>query len=188
MDMVTWDDYSVDIPSYLSYNATNRLHDSLYASIGCHVVLSYDELEEYVRCKIMDFVDEGLTKQMVLRIKGLRYGQYMANNNAQKHSSYSFKTILLTFKACYPKIKSAISTKQFKNNMQKFNYIMAIVENNIVDVSQRMRRAEEERARSEAINHDIAQNSNVDAIYEHKNKVAKSNKKQPRKNRFSNLW
>ena len=146
------------------------------------------ELEEYVRCKIMDFVDEGLTKQMVLRIKGLRYGQYMANNSAQKHSNYSFKTILLTFKACYPKIKSAISTKQFKNNMQKFNYIMAIVENNISDVSQRMRRAEEERAKSEAINHDIAQNSNVDAIYKHKNKVAKSNKKQPRKNRFSNLW
>lgn len=146
------------------------------------------ELEEYVRCKIMDFVDEGLTKQMVLRIKGLRYGQYMANNNAQKHSNYSFKTILLTFKACYPKIRRAISTKQFKDNMQKFNYIMAIVESEISDVSQRIRRAEEERARSEAINHDIAQNSNVDAIYEHKNKVAKSNKKQPRKNRFSNLW
>lgn len=38
MDMVTWDDCSVDIPGYLSYNTTNRLHDSLYASIGCHVV------------------------------------------------------------------------------------------------------------------------------------------------------
>lgn len=159
-----------------------------YPSMTKEELEDWSELEEYVRCKIMDFVDEGLTKQMVLRLKGLRYGQVMANNSARKHSNYSFKTILLTFKACYPKIKSATSTKQFKNNMQKFNYIMAIVENNIVDVSQRMRRAEEERARSEAINHDIAQNLNVDAIYEHKNKIAKSTKKSPKKNRFSNLW
>lgn len=40
--MVTWDDYLIDIPSYLSYNVTSRLHDSLYASIDCHVVLSYE--------------------------------------------------------------------------------------------------------------------------------------------------
>lgn len=146
------------------------------------------ELDDYVRHNVMEFVDEGLTTKMVLRLKGLRYGQVMANNSHDKRSNYSFKTILLTFKACAPQIQRAVTTKVFKNNMQKFNYIMAIVENNISDVSQRMRRAKEEQEKSEQIDHSISMNSNLDAIYAKKNKVAKSKTQTERKNRFSNLW
>lgn len=145
-------------------------------------------LDDYVRHNVMGFVDEGLNKKMVLRLKGLRHGQAIANNNYDKTSNYSFKTILLTFKACAPQIQRVIKTKTFKDNMKKFNYIMAIVENNISDVSQRMRRAEEERTKSEQIDHSISTNSNLDAIYEKKNQVAQSKQKKEKKNRFSNLW
>ena len=72
--------------------------------------------------------------------------------------------------------------------MQKFNYIMAIVENQISDVSQRIRRAEEERRRSEQIDHSISTDSNLDMIYEKKYQVAKSTQKKEKKNKFSNLW
>ena len=144
------------------------------------------ELDDYVRHSVMGFVDEGLTTKMVLRLKGLRYGQVMANNSHDKRSNYSFKTILLTFKACAPQIQRVIATKTFKNNMQKFNYIMAIVENQISDVS--IRRAEEERRRSEQIDHSISTDSNLDMIYEKKNQVAKSTQKKEKKNKFSNLW
>lgn len=146
------------------------------------------ELDDYVRHNVMGFVDEGLTTKMVLRLKGLRYGQVMANNSHDKRSNYSFKTILLTFKACAPQIQRAVATKAFKNNMQKFNYIMAIVENQISDVSQRIRRAEEERRRSEQIDHSISTDSNLDMIYEKKYQVAKSTQKKEKKNKFSNLW
>ena len=159
-----------------------------YAPMTDEEKKDWHALDDYVRYNVMGFVDEGLTTNMVLRLKGLRYGQIMANNSHDKRSDYSFKTILLTFKACAPQIQRAIATKAFKNNMQKFNYIMKIVENKIPDVSQRIRRVEQEREKSKQIDHDISTNSNLDAIYAKKNQVTKSMHNKEKKNKFSDLW
>lgn len=95
------------------------------------------DLDDYVRHNVMGYTDQGLNRNMVLRLKGLRYGQYIANSNSHKSSNYSFKTILNTFKACSVKIKNSLHGKHFKDENHKFNYIMAIIDNNIADVRTR---------------------------------------------------
>lgn len=136
-------------------------------------------LDDYVKHNIMGYVDEGLNRQMVLRLKGLRYGQVIANNNSHKYSNYSFKTILNTFKICSVQIKNAIKGKTFKDDNAKFNYIMAIIDKNIANVSKRERyakKAREEAEQKEKIEQTVAKN------VEYKPKQKKN------KDRFSDLW
>ena len=135
-------------------------------------------LDDYVKHNIMGYVNEGLNTQMVLRLKGLRYGQIVANNNSHKYSNYSFKTILNTFKACSIKIKRAIAGKHFKNDMAKFNYIMAIIDNNIAEVSKRERYAEQARKEMEQKQVEVAAVS----------KAEYKPKKKKDKDKFSDLW
>lgn len=135
-------------------------------------------LDDYVKHNIMGYVNEGLNRQMVLRLKGLRYGQTVANNNSHKYSNYSFKTILNTFKACSVKIKRAIAGKRFKNDMAKFNYIMAIIDNNIAEVSKRERYAEQARKEMEQKQVEVAAVS----------KAEYKPKKKKDKDKFSDLW
>lgn len=132
-------------------------------------------LDDYVRHNVMGYTDQGLNKRMVYRLKGLRYGQYIANNNARKCANYSFKTILNTFKACSLKIKNGLQGKHFTDENQKFNYIMAIIDNNIADV--RTREIYLEKSQDEMEKKDI------------ETPITKSNYKPKAKEyKFSDLW
>ena len=101
----------------------------------------FRELCSYVKTDIMKYDDnQKLSKNMILRLRGLKDGKYIANNNIQSMDNYSYEIILLTFK--YVKnhnLDYILSTKNFKTEDQKFNYIMAIVTNNINTIYNKLR-------------------------------------------------
>ena len=82
-----------------------------------------------------------LSTFFIQRLKGLRYGQYIRNNNTNILSDYPFDIILFTFKICRPQIIYILTHKDFKDERHKVNYIMKIVESNINDVQNRVNNA-----------------------------------------------
>lgn len=101
----------------------------------------FDKLYEYVK-KILGYgEDMALPKFMVMRLKGLSEGKFYCNNKVKKTAQYSYQTILLTFMYSKDKINKALQTKSFDNEQSKFNYIMAIIQNNINDVVIRLKNA-----------------------------------------------
>lgn len=145
-------------------------------------------LDDYVRHNIMGYTDQGLNKTMTLMLKGLRYGQDIANNNSHKYSNYSFKTILHTFMACSYKIKKAVSSKGFKDETAKFAYIMAIINRNIADIYNREQDAKALKGNQENLDIDAIANTDLSEIYEKRKKEAKNCQATKSKNKYSDLW
>lgn len=56
---------------------------------------------------------------------------------------YSYDVILKTFNECTPAIERAFRTKTFDSEIQRCNYMMAIISNHIVDVYRESQRAEQ---------------------------------------------
>ena len=110
----------------------------------------FRELCSYVKTDIMKYDDnQKLSKNMILRLRGLKDGKYIANNNIPSMANYSYEIILLTFK--YVKnhnLDYILSTKNFKTEDQKFNYIMAIVANNINTIYNKVKQLKEEQTRT----------------------------------------
>ena len=93
----------------------------------------FDKLYQYVK-KILSYdEDMALPKFMVMRLKGLSEGKFIANKKTKTMANYDYNTIYLTFVYCKDKIQQALQTKKFTNEQNKFNYIMAIIDNNIND-------------------------------------------------------
>ena len=101
----------------------------------------FEKLYQYVK-KLLGY-DEGmaLPKFMVMRLKGLKDGKFIANNKTKTMANYDYNIIYLTFVYCKDKIQQALQTKRFTNEQNKFNYILAIVNNNINDVVIRLKNA-----------------------------------------------
>ena len=112
----------------------------------------WDELYKYVREKVL-FYDEhqSLSKNMILRLRGLATGKLIANNKIKNRANYSYKIVLLTFKFCSMTIQKAIARKSFDSEQQKFNYICAIVENNLNEVYTRIQRVEKVKAQMDVM-------------------------------------
>lgn len=92
----------------------------------------WNELYWFVRCEVMGYdANMALSNPMVLRLRGLAQNKFMANNNIENTANYSYQVILDTFKYCLPKIKRAVETRVFQDEMHKFNYILKIVEPSI---------------------------------------------------------
>lgn len=111
-------------------------------------------LYEYVHDKVMNY-DETikLSKQMVLRLKGMTTGQFMANKKQKTNAQYDYKTILITFKMCLPAILQGFEGNKtsFKNEMHRFNYAMTIIDNNINDVVMRLEKAKKAEDKTKKI-------------------------------------
>lgn len=138
----------------------------------------WDLLYAYVKTNIMGYDEnQALSKQMVLRLKGLLTNKFMENNNIKSTANYSYETILNTFKFCSNDIQKALKTNSFKDEQHKFLYITKIVENNINNVYIRMRNTE--KAKEEAKNITIEMSAHKSAEFKPKEK--KSDK-------FSDLW
>ena len=116
--------------------------------------------------------NQSLSKKMVLRLKGLSTSKFIENKNIKSMSNYSYDVILSTFKFCAPKIKNAIYYKSFKNDMNKFNYILAIVEENINDVYIRTKKLNE--SIEEIKNIEVHEYVDYDNLYKPKNKKIKN--------------
>jgi len=93
------------------------------------------DLYEYVFKKVLGYKDGmKMPQYMILRLKGLRDGQFMSNKTVAMQADYSFKVILYTFKAKAIDLRRLESKMDFKDENHRFNTIMKIIENNINDI------------------------------------------------------
>lgn len=110
----------------------------------------FRELCSYVKNDIMKYdSNQKLSEYMILRLRGLKDGKFIANNNIPSMANYSYDIILLTFK--YVKqhnLDYILSTKKFDNETKKFNYILAIVSNNINSIYNKVKQIKEEQSRA----------------------------------------
>lgn len=141
----------------------------------------WDELYEYVRSNVMGY-DENmcLSSNMVLRLKGMLNGKFMANNSIENKAHYSYDVVLIAFKYSMPEIRRAMDRVSFSNEMHKFLYIAKIVESNMNDVYIRMknRKKIEEEVTKEV------KNTTVYKTPEFKPTI----KKHSKQNKFDDLW
>jgi len=131
------------------------------------------DLYEYVKREIMGYTDEKLPNFMILRLKGLNKGNFLANKKHTPMANYDFKTILYTFKLCKQDILIGLRSNntKFTGEQHKFNYIMVIIENNINDMVIRLKNAE--TARIKTIDLEL-ENQTHDSV-EYKSKAKKIN-------------
>lgn len=123
----------------------------------------WDKLYEYVRHNVMGYDEnQSLSKNMVLRLKGLLNNKFMANNNVEDTSNYSYETILLTFKFCMPDIQKGLRSTSFRDESHKFNYILKIVENNINTVYMGVKNSEKNKQKTETMSMDTATHLGAD--------------------------
>ena len=140
--------------------------------------LDWDELYQYVRVNVMGYDEkQSLSKEMALRLKGLLANKFMESNKIESTASYSYETILNTFKFCSLDIQKALRTNNFKDEMHKFNYVLKIVEKNINNVYVRMKNVE--KAKEEAKNTLVNIPIHTGAEFKPKEK---------KKNKFTDLW
>ena len=104
------------------------------------------ELYWWIEDKIFRFKDgEGFSrtegKFLSLRIQGLATGQYVKNNNRElDRSGYTIEEISNTFKFTMMEIQYGLDNYDFNDIKHKINYMMVIVESNINDMRERMKR------------------------------------------------
>ena len=109
-------------------------------------------LYEYVKKEILEYTDDmQLPRFMILRLRGLRNGKFMANKNSKSMASYDYNTILLTFKACRHDILRYTKQNNFKDEQHRFNYVMVIIENNINDIVMRLKNVKKQEKKIDTI-------------------------------------
>lgn len=135
----------------------------------------WNELCDYVKLEILKYDNSiKFPKHMVLRLKGLKDGKFIANKNTQSQGNYSFSEILMTFKI--NKILILNSTQEvnkFKDETHKINYIMAIIESKINDVCDKIRTIELQKIKSQSIEINLNEEK---ANYKHKTKEVKNSR------------
>ena len=137
----------------------------------------WDNLYTYVK-KIMNYdEDQALSKNMVLRLKGLLTNKFMENKNIESTSNYSYEVVLNTFKYSYPDIQRALKSMNFVDEQHKFNVILKIVERNINTLYVKMKNVE--KAKEEARNATLEIVTHTGAEFKPKEK---------KKDRFTDLW
>lgn len=114
--------------------------------------VEWENLYEYVRHNILGYDEnQSLSRNMVLRLKGLLNNKFMANNNIDDTANYSYQTVLNTFKFCMPDIQRGLRSNAFKDENHKFNYVLKIVESNLNTVYLRMKDVEKSKQKSKTI-------------------------------------
>lgn len=119
----------------------------------------WKELYEYVQKEILGYTDMKLPRNLVLRLRGLREGKFMANKKCKPLGDYEYRTILLTFKMYKYEIVTAIGNQdKFKDENHKVNYLMAIVESKINDIQIKLNKTKKTEEKAEIL--DIENNTN----------------------------
>lgn len=97
----------------------------------------WHELCTYVKKEILCYDDNmKLPNYMILKLRGLKKGQHIANNNIKANACYDDYTILCAFKLCKAKIVDYLTNNESKINDEthRINIIIKIVESEINDV------------------------------------------------------
>lgn len=137
--------------------------------------IQWIELYEYVKHDILQYEkDMKLSRTLVLRLKGLRQGKFIANKATKTLGDYTFKIILITFKLNKIEIINALLNKsKFKNESHMINYLMVILENKINDTYLRIKKAEDSQEKGKNIELNIDDNK---AEYKHKTTEVKNSR------------
>jgi hypothetical protein len=136
---------------------------------------------EYVKVNIMGYdQNQSLSRQMILRLRGLSTNKFIANNNIDDTANYSYSVILNTFKYCSLKIYNGLKINSFKDENHKFNYVLKIVESNLNDVYMRTKSAE--KVKEETERHDTSNASTYVNTFKSKENNPNKNKK------YDDLW
>lgn len=139
----------------------------------------WDELYWYVHNLMGYDENQSLSRNMVLRLKGMLNGKFMANNSVKNSANYSYGVVLNTFKYSLPDIQRALHTIRFKDESHKFNYIMRIVDGNLNTVYMRMKNADAQKQEAKRISGNEVG---------HKDVEYKPREKQKSRDKFSDLW
>lgn len=102
-------------------------------------------LYDYVKYEILGYLPEmKLPQTLVLRLKGLAEGKFMANKNIKPNANYTYEQILITCKICKPKITDYFEKNSAKINGEshKTNLIMMFLEQEINDVVLKLQQKE----------------------------------------------
>lgn len=139
----------------------------------------WDELYEYVKLRVMGYEQkQKLSQNMIIRLKGLRYGKGMQNNKIPDAADYSYNLILITFKYCSQDIQNALRSISFNSEESKFAYISKIVEGNLNTVYVRMKNSEKTKEKTKTTDMSVATHEGA----KYQKKSVKSSKK------FDDLW
>ena len=133
----------------------------------------FDELYQYVKKEVFEYDEQNLPRYMVLRLKGLHEGKFIANKNIKPMAHYEYKHILYTFKINKAKIKQIIKSDKFNNEKHKFNTIMMIIEGEINNVVNRLKQAKKSEEKIKNI--DLENVNYEGAEYKNKSKNKKVN-------------
>ena len=135
----------------------------------------WNDLYEYVKKDILKYDEKlALPKNLVLRLKGLQQGKFIANKKTKALGDYSFKIILMTFKINKYEIVNALADKsKFKDESHMINYMMAIIEKKINDTYSRLNRLEKSQEKGEKLEITTSENK---AEYKHKTKEVKNSR------------
>lgn len=141
----------------------------------------WDQLYEYVRSNVMGYdSNQSLSRDMVLRLKGLLSNKFIENNNVEDTANYSYETVLNTFKFCLTDIQKGLRSNSFNDERHKFNYILKIVESNLNNVYVRMKNVEKAKTTTETV--DVSVATHTGAKYQRKTQSSSNNKK------FDEFW
>lgn len=125
-------------------------------------VEAWNELFEYVEHEIMLYDhDMRMPHSMILRLRGLARGNFMANNKIKPMAFYTFQDILTAFKVAKALMKNKTD---FEDDMHRFNYAMTIVENRINDIVKARKSRENVTQKAEEL--DIGVHLNQKAQYQ----------------------
>ncbi len=95
----------------------------------------WNELYEYVKRDVLGYSGcMQLSSHTRNSLQRLRNGGIIRVNGKITNNGYPYKIILLTFKVKKNDIDRSIESKHFDSEIQKINYIMAIIKNSINDV------------------------------------------------------
>ena len=111
----------------------------------------WNELYKYVKEDVLMYIDKAMPKYMLLRLRGLSEGKFIANKKISSMAKYEYNDILMTFKINKIKIHNALKTVEFKDERHMFNYIMVIIENSINDVVCMIRKNEKSKVQAENV-------------------------------------
>lgn len=130
----------------------------------------WNKLCEYVKTDIMCYdTNQTLSSKMILRLRGMHDGKYIANKSVESLAHYPYDIILLTFKYVKPRIDWKLQENKFVDDMHRFNYVMKIVEENLNLIYNKVKKLKEEQKKVEQIE--------VVDIPNYNNKYIKSNNK-----------
>lgn len=114
------------------------------------------EKEKQERLELTDYVVKLLgyennmkpPKQLFMRIEGLRCGEFIPTGH-KTGVHYPYPIIRYTFMAMAGAINSALKSVEFKNESHKINYVLVIIEKNINDIYNAVKRNREAKEKLE---------------------------------------